>query len=68
MAEPTREQLTEALGDLLDALDRMRTPITLSQNVIEARAKARLLIPVPEPEVDPADVATPKDEGLRSVE
>ena len=66
MGEPTKEQVTTALSDLLDALDRMNPRMGLSQNVIEAQANARRLIPRPEP--DPRDVATPKDEGLRSVQ
>ena len=65
--EPTKDEAVTALSELLDALDRMKTPVVLSQNVTEARARARLLLPVPEPEVDPADVATRKDEGLRGV-
>lgn len=68
LIEPTKAQLAEALETLLDALDRMQTPISLSQRVEEARAVARKLVPKVEPPVDPADVATRKDEGLRSVE
>lgn len=42
---PTPTQYRRALGELLDALDRMYGSVGLSVNVLDAARRARLLVP-----------------------